>query len=56
MTTLERIQCELARMPEAELDKVLAFVESLEAAHSHPPPAEELTPQEDEVLAHWNCS
>lgn len=56
MTTLERIERELAHMPEAELDKVLAFLESLEVAHSHPQTVEESTPEEDEVLAHWNCS
>jgi len=56
MKTLERIECELALMPDAELDKVLAFVESLVAAHEHPQPAENLTPEQDEALAHWNCS
>ncbi|MBL8227672.1 MAG: hypothetical protein JNL98_04320 [Bryobacterales bacterium] len=56
MNTLDRIEHDLEQMPEHELEKVLAYVESLMVAHRQRPAAEELTPEEDEAVAHWNCS
>lgn len=55
MSTRDRLEHEIDHMPEHELEKVLAYVESLMAAHGQQPPQEELTPEEDEALAHWNC-